>query len=69
MKVKIETPRVPNFVKVSIGDESSYQPLTVLDDEEIESIADCWKKALFKNRERQAKLDKDQPSSDEHATK
>lgn len=56
MKYKIETPRVPNFIRVTIdGDqETKVFPLTAFEDAELNSIADSWRTDLFKNRNRQA---------------
>ena len=58
MKVEFVTPRVPNFIKVKIGEEEVMQPLTAFSDLELRDIAERWKIDLFKNKSRQSKESK-----------
>ncbi len=56
MKYTIQTPRVPNFVRINIeGGESegTMVPLTTLTDDDMNTIIEDWKADLFENRERQ----------------
>lgn len=55
MKIEIKTPRVPNFIEVTVGDQKTMQPLCEFEDSALERIADDWKKDLLANKQRQIK--------------
>lgn len=54
-EVNVETPKVPNFIRVHIGDIETVQPLTFFTDLELCDIVEKWKEDLFKNKDRQYK--------------
>ena len=60
MKFRIITPMVPNFVRIENMSTHVYDsvPLTTLDDDELDEMAEQWRLSLYENRDRQAKAHK-----------
>lgn len=56
--INVETPTVPNFIRVKIGDVETTQPLTFFTDLELREIVEKWKEKLFLNKDRQFKESK-----------
>ena len=48
MNLKIEIPRVPNFLKVTHGSRQEYLPLSAFSEEELLAIAKSWSDRLVK---------------------
>ena len=54
-KAEIQTPNVPNFVKIKIGQQEISLSLAELTDDDLDEICIKWKQALFANKNRQLK--------------
>lgn len=55
-KLKIQTPVVPNFVMVEIGDKKSKMDVANLDERELKEIAKEWTATFIKNAHERAGL-------------
>ena len=56
MKYTIETPRVPNFVRINIEGGApavTMVALATLTDDDMNTIIEDWKADLYENRQRQ----------------